>query len=109
MTRRLTPAELAEYQPLLDNAKKLRTLLGELQDLTLEIVQADSTQRPRHPLAGGAPLASMCTAVSSIGEVAELGHRACAGYDRCAAWPDGRAARAVRCPQPPGVRVGGAR
>jgi hypothetical protein len=29
-------AELAEYQPLFDNAKKLRALLAELQDLTLE-------------------------------------------------------------------------
>jgi hypothetical protein len=44
VTRRLTPHELAEYQPLFDNAKKLRALLSELQDLTLEIVQADSTQ-----------------------------------------------------------------
>ena len=40
--RRLTPAELAEYQPLFDNAKKLRALLSELQDLTLEIIEADS-------------------------------------------------------------------
>ena len=46
VTRRLTPAELAEYQPLFDNAKKLRALLTELQDLTLEIVQPDSTQEP---------------------------------------------------------------
>ena len=44
VTRRLTPRELAEYQPLFDNAKKLRALLSELQDLTLKIVQADSTQ-----------------------------------------------------------------
>ena len=46
VTRRLTPAEHAEYQPLFDNARKLRALLTELQDLTLEIVQADSTQQP---------------------------------------------------------------
>jgi hypothetical protein len=32
---RLSPAELAEYQPLFDNAKKLRALLADLQDLTL--------------------------------------------------------------------------
>jgi len=44
-TRRLTPAELAEYQPLFDNAKKLRGLLSELQDLTLEIVEAGSPQQ----------------------------------------------------------------
>jgi hypothetical protein len=44
VTRRLTPRELAEYQPLFDNAKKFRVLLTELQDLTLEIVQPDSTR-----------------------------------------------------------------
>ena len=37
------PRELAEYQPLFDNAKKLRALLAELQDLTLEIIEADSS------------------------------------------------------------------
>ena len=46
ITRRLTPAELAEYQPLFDNARKLRALLSELQDLTLEIVEAESSQEP---------------------------------------------------------------
>jgi hypothetical protein len=30
----LAVRELAEYQPLLDNARKLRALLSELQDLT---------------------------------------------------------------------------
>ena len=45
VTRRLTPRELAEYQPLFDNAKKLRTLVDELQDLTLEIIEADSLQK----------------------------------------------------------------
>jgi hypothetical protein len=42
ITRRLTPAELADYQPLFDNARKLRALLAELQDLTLEIIETDS-------------------------------------------------------------------
>jgi hypothetical protein len=46
ITRRLTPAELAEYQPLFDNAKKLRALLAELQDLTLDIIETDSAQEP---------------------------------------------------------------
>jgi hypothetical protein len=46
VTRRLTPAELAEYQPLFDNAKKLRALLAELQDLTLDIIETDSAQEP---------------------------------------------------------------
>jgi hypothetical protein len=44
ITRRLTPAQLAEYQPLFDNAKKLRALLSELQDLTLDIIEAGSSQ-----------------------------------------------------------------
>ena len=44
ITRRLTPAELAEYQPLFDNAKKLRALLTELQDLTMQITGEGSTQ-----------------------------------------------------------------
>jgi hypothetical protein len=45
-TRRLTPDELTEYQPLFDNAKKLRALLAELQDLTMEIIGEDSTPEP---------------------------------------------------------------
>jgi len=49
VTRRLTPRELAEYRPLFDNAKKLRALLTELQDLTLEIVGTDSRQPQQNP------------------------------------------------------------
>jgi uncharacterized protein DUF6788 len=50
ITRRLTPAELAEYQPLFDNAKKLRTLLSELQDLTLQIIETGATREPSAPV-----------------------------------------------------------
>ena len=46
VTRRLTQAELTTWQPLFDNAKKIRALLAELQDLTLEIIEADSRQEP---------------------------------------------------------------
>ena len=46
VTRRLTPRELAEYQPLFDNAKKLRALLAELQDLTLQIIEESGTPEP---------------------------------------------------------------
>jgi hypothetical protein len=46
ITRRLTPAELAAWQPLFDNAKKPRALVAELQDLTLEIIGESSTQDP---------------------------------------------------------------
>ena len=45
ITRRLSPAELAGYQPLFDNAKKLRALLTGLQDLTLEIIGAGSPRQ----------------------------------------------------------------
>jgi hypothetical protein len=43
ITRRLTPDQLADYQPLFDNAKKLRALLAQLQDLTMEITGEAST------------------------------------------------------------------
>jgi hypothetical protein len=46
VTRRLTDTELAAYQPLFDNARKLRALLAELQDLTLEIVREGNSQEP---------------------------------------------------------------
>jgi hypothetical protein len=49
ITRRLTPAELAEYQPLFDTAKKLRALLAELQDLTLEIIEPGGTHELQDP------------------------------------------------------------
>jgi hypothetical protein len=46
ITRRLTPAQLATWQPLFDNAKKMRTLLAELQELTLAIIEASPRQEP---------------------------------------------------------------
>jgi hypothetical protein len=44
VTRRLTETELTAWQPLFDNAKKIRALLAELQDLTLEIIEASPGQ-----------------------------------------------------------------
>jgi hypothetical protein len=44
VTRQLTPAQLAEYQPLFDNARKLRALLAQLQDLTMQIIGEGSSQ-----------------------------------------------------------------
>src|SRR5258706_15168605 len=38
--RRLTAAELAAWQPLFENARKIRALLAELHRLTLQIVEA---------------------------------------------------------------------
>src|SRR6266550_5647261 len=44
ITRRLTEAELAAWQPLFDNAKKIRALLAELQDLTIKIIETGPRQ-----------------------------------------------------------------
>jgi hypothetical protein len=38
VTRRLTPEQLAAWQPLFDNARKMRDLLATIQDLTLQAV-----------------------------------------------------------------------
>jgi uncharacterized protein DUF6788 len=42
VTRRLTDAELAAWQPLFDNARKIRALVAELQELTLQAISADN-------------------------------------------------------------------
>jgi hypothetical protein len=39
--RLLTDDQLADYQPWLDNQRRLRALLTELQALSLDIAQAD--------------------------------------------------------------------
>jgi hypothetical protein len=44
VTRRLTEAELTAWQPLFDNAKKIRELLAELQNLTLGIIETSPRQ-----------------------------------------------------------------
>jgi len=65
VTRRLTDTELGDYQPLFDNAKKLRALLAELQDLTLAIIEAAPADTP-NPAAGQltAAAATAQTAIS---------------------------------------------
>jgi hypothetical protein len=40
VTRRLTPEQLQAWQPLFDNARAVRGLLAEIQDLTLQAVGA---------------------------------------------------------------------
>lgn len=42
VTRRLNDEELATYQPLFDNAKRLRALMAELHELTLELLDQRS-------------------------------------------------------------------
>src|ERR1700735_5671710 len=44
VNRRLTQAALTAWAPLFDNAKKIRALLAELQDLTLQIIEASHGQ-----------------------------------------------------------------
>jgi hypothetical protein len=42
VTRRLTAEQLAAWQPLFDNARKIRSLLAELQELTLKAIGEDT-------------------------------------------------------------------
>jgi len=51
VTRRLTSEELAAWQPLFDNARKIRELVAELQELTLQAIGADvsDSSRPDKP------------------------------------------------------------
>ena len=60
ITRRRHPAELAEYQPLFDNARKLRALLAELQDLTLQIIEETGSHRGRNTRRTGRPASGKC-------------------------------------------------
>ena len=43
VTRRLTPEQLDAWQPLFDNARKMRGLLARIQDLTLQAVDTGDT------------------------------------------------------------------
>ena len=45
VTRVLSPEQLRDYRPLLDNAKRLRELVTELQDLTLQVLDTDDRWR----------------------------------------------------------------
>src|SRR5215467_7775035 len=40
VTRRLSPEQLAAWQPLFDNARKMRDLIAQIQDHTLQAVDA---------------------------------------------------------------------
>jgi len=41
VTRRLTDDQQRDYQPLVDNARRLRALVAELEALTLDVVGQD--------------------------------------------------------------------
>jgi hypothetical protein len=47
VTKVLTDDELKDYRPLLDSSRRLRALVDELHQLTLQIVEADQTRRRR--------------------------------------------------------------
>ena len=44
-TRMLNDEELARYQPMFDNARKIRDLVSELHDLSLELVEKDTAAK----------------------------------------------------------------
>ncbi len=53
VTRRLAEPELSDYRPLFDNAKRLRALIAELQELTLSVVGTPPTSGAKcRPAAG---------------------------------------------------------
>jgi len=60
ITRRLTDAELADWQPLFDNARKIRALLAALQELTLEIIQATPRASNHNPKSGQNGVGTTC-------------------------------------------------
>jgi len=47
VTRVLSPDQLEDYRPLLDNARRLRQLATELHNLTLDLVEGDDRWRTR--------------------------------------------------------------
>jgi len=47
VTKVLTEEQLAAFQPMLDNSRRLRAFVAELHELTLEIVEAELSQAKR--------------------------------------------------------------
>jgi acyl-CoA synthetase (AMP-forming)/AMP-acid ligase II len=47
VTRMLSDEKLAEYQPLFDNARKVRALVSDLQELTLGLVESQDNGKAR--------------------------------------------------------------
>ncbi len=54
VTRVLNDEQLADYQPLIDNSRRVRELVSELHELTIEIIEADSRRRGRPGRSGTA-------------------------------------------------------
>jgi hypothetical protein len=52
VTRMLNDDEVADYQPMFDNARKIRDLVSQLHDLSLELVEpAAVNSKPKAPTA----------------------------------------------------------
>jgi hypothetical protein len=52
VTRMLNDEEVANYQPMFDNARKIRDLVSQLHDLSLELVEpAAASPKPKAPTA----------------------------------------------------------
>ena len=49
ITRRLTAEQLAAWQPLFDNARKIRELTSQIHELTLQAIDAQPPQRQTRP------------------------------------------------------------
>ena len=50
VTRMLNDEEVANYQPMFDNARKIRELVSQLHDLSLELVEpAAASAKPKAP------------------------------------------------------------
>ncbi len=47
VTRVLTAEQAEDYRPMLDNARRIRELVTELQDLTLQLVETDDRWHTR--------------------------------------------------------------
>ncbi|MGH3907621.1 MAG: DUF6788 family protein [Pseudonocardiaceae bacterium] len=47
VTRVLSDEQLGDYQPLIDNSRRITALVAELHELTLEIVETDARRRGR--------------------------------------------------------------
>jgi hypothetical protein len=48
----LNDEEVAEYQPMFDNARKIRDLVSQLHDLSLELLAAtEASPKPKTPTA----------------------------------------------------------
>ena len=54
MTRMLNDEELADYQPMFDNARRIRELVSQLQELSLELVEpAEVSSKAKEPTPTG--------------------------------------------------------